>query len=88
MAPAGTVAVICESESTEYVALVPSKRTLVAPVNPVPVSTTCVPTGPLAGLNPVTAGAVAANAPDALTTITTNAATTPAAAVRRRVDKM
>lgn len=56
-APAGTVAVICVEELTVNVALVPAKRTAVAPVKFVPVMTTEVPTGPLAGENDVMVGA-------------------------------
>jgi hypothetical protein len=54
VAPAGTAAVIWVAESTEnVVALVPLNVTAVAPVKFIPVMTTLVPTGPLAGLNPV-----------------------------------
>jgi hypothetical protein len=54
VAPAGTVAVIWVDESTvNVVALVPLNVTAVAPVKFIPVMTTLVPTGPLAGLNPV-----------------------------------
>ena len=49
-APLGTVAVILMSEFTVGVWLVPLKATLVAPVNPVPLITTDVPTTPLVGL--------------------------------------
>jgi hypothetical protein len=49
VAPAGTVAVICVSRFTVKLADVPLKVTAVAPVNPVPVIATEVPTGPLSG---------------------------------------
>ncbi len=58
VAPAGTVALICVSEVTvNVVAAFPLKLTPVAPVKPVPVSATLVPTGPLAGVNEVMLGA-------------------------------
>ena len=58
LAPAGTVAVICVSESTVKLdERVPWKATAVAPVKPVPVMTTEVPTVPLAGVNKVIVGA-------------------------------
>jgi hypothetical protein len=54
MAPIGTVAVNCVSEFTvKLVAATPPKVILLVCVNPVPVITTAVPTGPLVGLNPV-----------------------------------
>lgn len=59
VAPAGTVVVICVSETTVKVARLPLKRTRFAPVKPVPVTVTLVPTGPLAGLKPVIVGAAA-----------------------------
>ena len=63
-----------------YVAsLAPANRTLVAPVNPVPVITTWVPTGPLAGLKPVVFGTTA------FTTVNTVAACTAPAAVATRI---
>jgi hypothetical protein len=46
VAPAGTVAVIREAETTSNVAAVPSKVTLVAPVRPVPRILTRDPTAP------------------------------------------
>jgi hypothetical protein len=50
-APAGTVAVICESEPTEKTAIFPPpKVSLDAPVKLVPVMVTEVPTGPLGGV--------------------------------------
>src|SRR5262249_28846953 len=58
VAPEGTVAVICVSELAEYdVALTPLNATAVAPVNPVPVIVTEVPTGPLVGANELIIGA-------------------------------
>lgn len=68
VAPDGTVAVICVSEFTANVASVPLNSTRFAPVNPLPVITTEVPTGPLVGLNEVIAGA--ARAPGAITSAT------------------
>ena len=56
VAPAGTVAVICPSLFTVKEATTPWKVTLVAPVNPDPVITTVVPTGPTVGRNPVITG--------------------------------
>jgi hypothetical protein len=57
VAPEGTVAVICVSESIEKVdALVSLNWTSEAFVKSVPVMTTEVPTGPSVGLNPVTEG--------------------------------
>ena len=51
MAPVGTVAVICDPELTvKLVAVMPPKVTFVAPVNPLPVIVTSVPTGPLVGV--------------------------------------
>ena len=57
VAPAGTVAVIWVLELTVNVAAVPLKLTLVAPVKPVPVITTEIPTVPLVGLSPAITGA-------------------------------
>jgi hypothetical protein len=56
-APEGTVAVICVAEFTVNVAVVPANRTAVAPVKFVPVITTDVAGGPLAGVNEVIVGA-------------------------------
>jgi hypothetical protein len=66
VAPVGTVAVTCVAELTvNDVADVPLNFTAVAPVKPVPVIVTDVPTGPLVGENPVTVGgeAVTVNEP-------------------------
>ena len=52
----GTVAVICEYESTVKLAFAPLNFTRVAPVSAEPVIVTVVPTGPLAGVNPWTTG--------------------------------
>src|SRR5947209_17621473 len=49
VAPAGTVAVICVSEFTAKVAVVPLNFTAVAPVEAVPVIVTLAPTPPLVG---------------------------------------
>lgn len=49
VAPVGTVAVMLVADPTVNVALVPLKRTPVAPVKPVPVMVTLVPTAPLVG---------------------------------------
>jgi hypothetical protein len=59
VAPLGTVAVIDVAEFTEKLALVPLKRTAVAPVKFVPLIVTVVPTGPLVGEKPVMVGALA-----------------------------
>src|SRR5206468_9993996 len=56
LAPAGTVAVMLESEATVNVAGVPLKLTAVAKVNPLPVIVTDVPTGPEAGASEETDG--------------------------------
>ena len=56
VAPLGTVAVICVLEFTVNDALVPLNATLVAPVKFEPLIVTCVPTGPLVGLNEETTG--------------------------------
>jgi hypothetical protein len=56
-APVGTSAVTCVSECTaKVVAATPSKLTAVVCVRALPVIVTEVPTGPLAGVNPVMAG--------------------------------
>ena len=58
VAPAGTTAVISVAEVTlKLAAAVPWKATAVAPLRPLPVSVTLVPTGPEAGVNPVSVGA-------------------------------
>src|SRR5438552_14634809 len=54
VAPDGTVAVICVSPLTVNVAALVLNVTAVAPVKPVPLMTTVVPTGPLVGLKLVT----------------------------------
>ena len=59
-APEGTVAVIFVSELTMNVAVVPLNFTLFAPVNPVPLIVTEVPTGPLFGEKDVIFGAAPA----------------------------
>src|SRR6185312_13355671 len=56
-APAGTVAVIWVAELTVNVAALPPKVTAVAPVKPLPVLVTDVPTGPEVGVNEETVGA-------------------------------
>jgi len=58
VAPFGTVAVICVSEFMVKVAEVVPNFTEVAPVNPVPVIVTTLPTGPLVGEKPVMVGGV------------------------------
>jgi hypothetical protein len=63
VAPVGTVAVTCVSEFTLNVAETPLNVTLVAPVKPIPMIVTEVPTGPLVGLNLVMAG-VTVNVPE------------------------
>ena len=57
VAPTGTTAVICVSESTVKAAVeVPLKVTEIAPVKLVPVMMTLVPTLPLAGVKSVIVG--------------------------------
>jgi len=58
VAPAGTVAVTCVSESTVKLALRPSNDTAVAPVKSLPVIVTVVSTGPDTGENGVTVKSV------------------------------
>ncbi|MBZ5545403.1 MAG: hypothetical protein LAO07_17275, partial [Acidobacteriia bacterium] len=58
VAAVGTAVEIRVSETTAKVAAVPWNATLVAPVNPVPLSMTAVPTGPVTGLKEVTCGGV------------------------------
>ena len=59
VAPVGTVALICVSVLTaNVVAATPLKLTPLAPVKPVPVNATLVPTGPLAGVNELITGTV------------------------------
>jgi len=53
VAPSGTVASIVVSEVTVKLALTPLKATAVAPVKFVPLISTLVPAGPLAGVKPV-----------------------------------
>jgi hypothetical protein len=76
VAPAGTVAVICVSEFTANVAAVPLNMTAVAPVNPLPLIVTGVPTVPLEGLKLVIDGPGAPKPADAeapnITPITTS----------------
>ena len=59
VAPAGTEVVIWVALATVNVAVVPLNFSAVAPANAVPVTVTGVPTSPLAGVKPVTVGAVA-----------------------------
>src|SRR6185437_5350642 len=56
VAPVGTVAVIWVAELTVNVAALPLKVTAVAPVKPLPVMVTDVPTGPEVGVNEETVG--------------------------------
>jgi hypothetical protein len=56
VAPTGTVAVIWLSESTLKLAVAPLKSTALAAAKPLPEMVTLVPTGPLAGLKPLTTG--------------------------------
>src|SRR3989442_952849 len=77
VAPPGTVAVIDVDEFTVKLALVPLKRTAVAPVKVAPVIVTLVPTGPLVGEKLVIVGrgmtvkllALVAVPPDVVTVI-------------------
>jgi hypothetical protein len=58
VAPLGTVTVICVEPATDTAAaLTPLKVTAVAPVNPVPLTVTFVPTGPEFGVKLVIVGA-------------------------------
>ena len=50
IAAVGTVAVTCVAELTTKLAVTSPNVTFVVCVNPVPLMTTCVPTGPLVGL--------------------------------------
>jgi hypothetical protein len=59
VAPLGTVAVIWVDELIVKLASLPSKRTRLAPVKPVPVITTVVPIEPEVGLKDVMVGAAA-----------------------------
>jgi hypothetical protein len=59
VAPAGTVAVTCESLTTENDAAVPLNFTKLAPVKLAPVTVTDVPAAPLAGENDEIVGAAA-----------------------------
>jgi hypothetical protein len=56
VAPAGTVAVTCESEFTAKVADTPLKVSMIAPVKPCPMMVTTVPTAPLIGVKLVMFG--------------------------------
>src|SRR6185369_13627095 len=56
VAPAGTVALICADDTTVKVAVTPLNLTDVAPLKPLPLIVTAVPTGPLAGENEDTTG--------------------------------
>jgi hypothetical protein len=56
VAPDGTVAVIWVEEFTVKLALVPLNLTELAPVNPVPVTTTVAPTPPVGGEKPEITG--------------------------------
>ena len=58
VAPVGTVAVICASVFTVKLAAVPAKFTAVAPVKPLPVMVTVVPTGPFIGVKEVIEGVI------------------------------
>src|SRR5437667_1370112 len=66
VAPPGTVAAIDVEEFTVKLALVPLKRTAVAPVKVVPLIVTLVPTGPLVGAKLVIVGALAVTANELL----------------------
>lgn len=50
IAAAGTVALTCVAEFTTKLAVTSPNVTFVVCINPVPLMTTCVPTGPLVGL--------------------------------------
>jgi hypothetical protein len=66
VAPRGTVAVTCVSESRVNVALTPAKVTDVAPVKPLPAMTTLVPTAPTVGSKLVIVGALVTTKSDEL----------------------
>jgi hypothetical protein len=67
VAPVGTVAVICVAELTvKLVAATLLKLTAVAPVKPVPVIVTTVPTGPDVGVKDVIVAQVAATVKSAV----------------------
>src|SRR6185369_1218018 len=51
VAPAGTVALICADDTTVKLAEVPLNATDVAPLKPLPLMVTVVPTGPPGGEN-------------------------------------
>jgi len=57
VAPLGTVVLTWLSETTVKLAAVPLTPTALAPLNPLPVSVTEVPTGPLVGANELITGA-------------------------------
>src|SRR6266511_4192341 len=57
VAPPGTVLLIWDEETTVKLAEAPLKATSVAPVKPLPLIVTAVPTGPLAGEKEVITGA-------------------------------
>jgi hypothetical protein len=78
VAPAGTTAVIFVSESTVKAAVVPANFTCVAPVKPVPLIVTEVPTGPLVGENDEMVGTAAHAAGARLIVAIRTAATTTA----------
>ena len=65
VAPVGTLVAIVVSLVTVNAAAVPLNVTDVAPVKPVPVTVTDVPSLPLVGSNPVTVGAVGGGRGDA-----------------------
>ena len=65
VAPAGTVALICADDTTVKLAEVPLNLTDVAPLKPLPLMVTVVPTGPLAGeKDEITGGLVTENDPE------------------------
>jgi hypothetical protein len=64
--PTGTVVVTCVSDTTAYAAVTAWNVTLVVPVNPVPVTVTPIPSGPLPGVRSVITGVTLGTAvPDA-----------------------
>ena len=68
----------------------PPNSTLVAPVSPVPVTTTFVPTAPVTGANAVTFGpaTVAADASETPNTLDTRTATPAVAMIRILIDNL
>ena len=87
VAPDGTVAVRCWSSATLYVVATPwnvTEDTPVPAVNPLPVTVTSVPGGPLGGVNEVTVVAAAAGTTAKVDSIAIAASVTAAPRTRTR----